>query len=116
MRDYVTQIHSSDKKIQSFEDEVSELRSLLLKRTPAKIKERLIDKQTINNYLLCPLSDREIEVLQLMASGKTNKTVADELHVSVNTIKTHVKKIYEKLGASNRTEAVNKASALDLIS
>ncbi len=116
MRDYLVQIDSSNKKIELFEDEVSELRSLLLKRTPAKIREHLIDADTINNYLLSPLSEREVEVLQLIATGKTNKVVADELHVSINTIKTHIKNIYEKLGASNRTEAVNKASALDLIS
>jgi len=62
-----------------------------------------------------PLSEREIEVLQLIADGLTNQEVADRLYISLNTIKTHTRNIYEKLGVNNRTQAVNKARALRLI-
>ena len=54
------------------------------------------------------LSERELEVFQELANGKTNKEMADALFVSVNTIKSHLKSIYEKLDVKNRTQAVKK--------
>jgi LuxR family maltose regulon positive regulatory protein len=65
--------------------------------------------------LLEPLSERELEVLQLVAAGKTNRQVATELFVSVGTVKTHVNNIYRKLDAHNRTQAVAKARELALL-
>ena len=65
--------------------------------------------------LLEPLSERELEVLQLIAAGKTNRQVATELFVSVGTVKTHVNNIYRKLDIHSRTQAVAKARALDLL-
>lgn len=62
------------------------------------------------------LSDRELEVLHLMASGLTNKAIADQLFVSQNTIKTHTANIYMKLEVSNRTAAVAKGQQLGLLS
>ncbi len=50
------------------------------------------------------LSDREREVAQLVAKGKSNKQVARELHISANTVKTHLKTIYEHFGISSRKE------------
>ncbi|MEQ8936376.1 MAG: LuxR C-terminal-related transcriptional regulator, partial [Amphiplicatus sp.] len=58
---------------------------------------------------------REYEVLTLLAAGRSNKEIARDLAVSPNTVKTHVGKLYEKLEASRRTEAVDKARALALI-
>ena len=52
------------------------------------------------------LSAREIEVLQIVAGGNSNKMVADELGISEDTVKAHVKNILQKLGASDRTHAV----------
>lgn len=52
-----------------------------------------------------PLSERELEVLKLVADGLTNAQVADALHVSVNTVKFHLQNIYQRLDVSNRTEA-----------
>lgn len=52
-----------------------------------------------------PLSERELEVLKLVADGLTNAQVAAELHVSVNTVKFHLQNIYQRLDVSNRTEA-----------
>ena len=51
------------------------------------------------------LTEREIETLKLVAQGLGNKEIAAELHISENTVKTHVRHILEKLGLSNRAEA-----------
>ena len=51
------------------------------------------------------LSERELEVLELLAAGKSNAQIARQLHVSVNTVKFHLQKIYQALDVSNRTEA-----------
>ncbi len=65
--------------------------------------------------LIEPLSEREMEVLRLLAIGHSNSQIATELYVSLNTIKAHVKSIFAKLEAHNRTEAIHKAQELDLI-
>ena len=62
-----------------------------------------------------PLSDRELEVLIMLASGKTNREVARDLFVSVGTIKSHTGNIYRKLDAKNRTEALARARELKLL-
>lgn len=62
------------------------------------------------------LSDREREVLVLIADGKSNAEIAATLFVSVNTIKTHVANIYAKLGVRRRTEAVLVAGRRGIIS
>ena len=61
------------------------------------------------------LSAREREVLQLIANGATNEEIARRLVVSPNTVKSHVKNIYGKLDAGNRTQAVARARALGLL-
>jgi DNA-binding NarL/FixJ family response regulator len=53
-----------------------------------------------------PLTDREIEVLQLLAQGMANKQIALQLGISEHTVKFHISGIYTKLGATNRTAAV----------
>jgi NarL family two-component system response regulator LiaR len=61
------------------------------------------------------LSKRELEVLQLMAQGLSNHQIAEHLFVSLNTIKTHSSKVFEKLEVQRRTQAVDKAKKLSLI-
>lgn len=61
------------------------------------------------------LSSREMEVLVCLAQGKTTAQIAKELFISENTVKTHVRHILEKLEASNRAEAVSKATQMGLI-
>lgn len=56
--------------------------------------------------LIDPLTNRETEVLQLLARGKANKQIALDLAISEHTVKFHISSIYTKLGAGNRTEAV----------
>jgi LuxR family maltose regulon positive regulatory protein len=63
-----------------------------------------------------PLSDRELEVLALIAKGLTNPEIASRLFLALNTIKGHTRSIYGKLGVHNRTQAVARARALGLLS
>jgi LuxR family maltose regulon positive regulatory protein len=62
-----------------------------------------------------PLSERELEVLTLVAAGKTNQEIAKELFVALSTVKTHIKNIYGKLDARNRTQALARARELGLL-
>ncbi|MBL7165643.1 MAG: response regulator transcription factor [Dehalococcoidales bacterium] len=55
------------------------------------------------------LSDREVEVIKLMAEGAANKEIAVSLHISESTVKTHIQTIFQKLGVSERTGAVTQA-------
>jgi LuxR family maltose regulon positive regulatory protein len=61
------------------------------------------------------LSERELEVLQLIAAGKTNRRIATELYVSVGTVKTHINNLYRKLDAHSRTQALARARELNLL-
>jgi LuxR family maltose regulon positive regulatory protein len=63
-----------------------------------------------------PLSERELEVLSLLAEGKMRHEIAQELTVSVNTVKAHLKGIYGKLDVHDRREAVARARELGLLS
>jgi DNA-binding NarL/FixJ family response regulator len=62
------------------------------------------------------LSDRERDVLNLMASGATNPEIAEQLHLSKHTVKEHTSAVYRKLEVRNRTEAVQRAQRLGLLS
>ena len=66
--------------------------------------------------LIEPLSERELEVLHLIALGKTNQEIAGQLVVARGTIKAHAASIYRKLNVTNRTEAVARARELDILS
>jgi len=63
-----------------------------------------------------PLTPRELEVLQLLSQGLSNKMIARRLGISEHTVKFHVSSTYAKLGASNRTEAVSHAARRGVIS
>ena len=59
----------------------------------------------MNELLHTPLSERELEILRLVAQGKSNKEIASELFISVNTVKVHLAKIFQRIGVASRTEA-----------
>jgi DNA-binding CsgD family transcriptional regulator len=61
------------------------------------------------------ISGRELEVLEALARGQANKEIARALSVSPNTVKTHVARLYEKLGAARRTDAVARARDLGIL-
>ena len=61
------------------------------------------------------ISARELRVLQELAAGRSNKEIAQVLEVSPNTVKTHVARLFEKLGAKRRTDAINQARELGIV-
>ncbi|MCA9940239.1 MAG: tetratricopeptide repeat protein [Anaerolineales bacterium] len=75
-----------------------------------------LPRQTDNPDWIEPLSERELEVLQLIATGLTNREIGLRLHLSPNTIKRHTLNIYEKLGVHSRTEAVTTARNFGILS
>jgi LuxR family transcriptional regulator, maltose regulon positive regulatory protein len=65
--------------------------------------------------LIQPLTARERQVLALLAAGRSNRRIAAELYVTLDTVKKHVGRVLDKLGAANRTEAAARALQLGLI-
>jgi LuxR family maltose regulon positive regulatory protein len=61
------------------------------------------------------LSARETEILRVVASGLSNRDIADTLFISEETVKTHLRRIFEKMGVSSRIQAVERGRQLDLI-
>ena len=61
------------------------------------------------------LSERELEVLRLLASGRSNKEIAGDLFLALGTVKNHISNAYRKLGASNRADALARARRLNLL-
>jgi LuxR family maltose regulon positive regulatory protein len=89
----------------------------LLAAFPDALPEETDSMQTQapESELVEPLSERELEVLQLIAEGLTNQEIATRLYLSLNTVKVHSRTIYGKLGVHNRTQAVAKARALGVM-
>ena len=65
--------------------------------------------------LFDPLSERELQILHLLDSSLTSVEISRELYLSVNTVRTHIRNIYSKLGVNGRFEAIQKAKKLKLI-
>jgi DNA-binding CsgD family transcriptional regulator len=61
------------------------------------------------------ITPRELEILELIAAGLSNREIAERVHVSENTVKTHSSRVFDKLGARRRTQAVQLAKELRLI-
>jgi NarL family two-component system response regulator LiaR len=99
---------------------------LAMKLTKPKIETVIVEKHiypepgagfVLNEKELASLgmSKRELEVLQLMAQGLSNEEIGNRLFVSLNTIKTHSSKIFEKMDVQRRTQAIEKAKRIGLI-
>ena len=73
------------------------------------------ESDAASEEMLDPLSERELEVLDQLAEGLSNKLIAHRLNISEHTVKTHVASIFAKLGASSRTEAVSQAIRRGLV-
>ena len=69
----------------------------------------------LESALIEPLSERELEILKLLAAGRTNPEIASELYLSLNTVKAHTRNIYSKLGVNNRTQAGTQARILGIL-
>ena len=91
--------------------------SLVQPGVASRVMDRLAQLTRQAGQLAEPqlLSDRELEVLQLMASGAANKQIASDLTISESTVKTHVTNIFQKLDVNHRTEAVTKAMSKGII-
>jgi NarL family two-component system response regulator LiaR len=61
------------------------------------------------------ITPRELEILELIAAGLSNREIAERVHVSENTVKTHSSRVFDKLGARRRTQAVQLAKEFQLI-
>lgn len=87
---------------------------------PAMTQRLLSGLEGLNNHFVSldrpdPLTERETEILRLMAGGFSNKEIANSLHVAEGTIKNHVSNILSKLGVRDRTRAVLKAFELKIV-
>ena len=114
--------------VRVFADEGPPMASLLnhavARGLASEFADRLLDafrdatwmKQATIPALLEPLSEREMEVMRLLAAHLTSTEIAQELIISPHTARTHIKNIYKKLGAHERDEAVEHARALGLLS
>ena len=89
---------------------INKILYLLIPSKPARPSTK-----SLPGTLIEPLTQREQDVLRLMAAGLSNPEIAQELYLSLNTIKTHTRGIYGKLGVSNRTQATIRATELGLI-
>lgn len=81
----------------------------LYKNINSNAFKEYFDEQNIN------ITKSEMEVLRRLVEGKTNKAIAHDLYLSVNTVKTHVRSIFQKLGVNTRSAAVNCAFSSKLI-
>lgn len=104
----VTQRQKSKLKEEALQSEINELRAEI--RSQSVIQRQVLDRplEDLNRELHNPLSDREYDILQSIFTDMTNREIAEQLFISVNTVKFHLKNIYVKLGVSDRKEALLK--------
>ncbi len=82
---------------------------------PASQAEYLTAHSPLPVSLTEPLNDRELQILRLMSARLTNREIAEELYLSVNTVKWYARSIYDKLGVANRREAGSRARELGIL-
>ena len=90
-------------------------RRLLAASAAPGVAGALADRTGAAADLIEPLTDREMEVLALIAVGHTNREIGDQLYISQGTVKAHTSNIYGKLGVRSRTEAVARARELGIL-
>jgi DNA-binding CsgD family transcriptional regulator len=93
----------------------SEKPTVYLEELASLITSRLRNRSENNMGLSAALTKRELEILRHLATGIPISAIATTLHISQNTMKTHLKNVYRKLGASSRNEAVTKAKSLYIL-
>lgn len=98
---------------------IAELRVILLGGAPLSprvARKILDDERDETNQQANPLSDRETEILNLIALGMSYRAIADDLEISPNTVRVHIGNIYQKLATSCKVEALNRARQLGILS
>lgn len=93
----------------------SEKPTVYLEELASLITSRLKNRSEKTSELIAALTKRELEILRHLATGVPISAIATSLHVSQNTMKTHLKNVYRKIGASGRDEAVAKAKSLYIL-
>jgi len=81
------------------------------------VLDKFVDKfgKFLKNDTMSDLTERELDVLNLIAKGCSNQEISDNLYISLNTVKTHIKNIFQKLEVEDRTQAAMKAVKEELI-
>ncbi|MCJ7624685.1 MAG: LuxR C-terminal-related transcriptional regulator, partial [Anaerolineaceae bacterium] len=83
------------------------------------LEEETIDSRqrskVIPKFMVEPLSERELQVLRLLTTHLSSTDIASELFISTNTVRSHIKHIYNKLNVHNRREAIMRAKELNLL-
>jgi DNA-binding NarL/FixJ family response regulator len=87
--------------------------TIILKEIPAQSREPFVVDEARVSQL--GITARELEILGLIATGLSNREIADRLFVSENTVKTHTSRVFDKLGAKRRTQAVRMGKVARLI-
>jgi DNA-binding NarL/FixJ family response regulator len=116
---YLLKDVASDRLVEAIEA-AARGESVLQPSVAAKVLARLArlpdgDPAPRPQPLLDPLTDRELQVVRLLADGRSNREIAARLHLAEGTVKNHVTNVLGKLGARDRTQAALRARALDLL-
>lgn len=86
--------------------------TVVVREVPAPTGPFVVDEQKLGELGITP---RELEILTLMAAGLSNREIASKIFVSENTVKTHSKRVFDKLGARRRTQAVQLGKEFGLL-
>jgi DNA-binding NarL/FixJ family response regulator len=115
LRSGVRGVISREATPEEIESAIHAVHAGLVVITAGSLPDLLPELRPAAEALTEPLSDRELEVLNLIAEGQSNKLIAHALGISEHTVKTHVASILAKLGAASRTEAVSQAIRRGLV-
>ena len=115
LRSGVRAVISREAAPEEIESAIQAVNAGLIVIAPESLPGLLQDVRPIAEALAEPLSERELEVLDVIAEGLSNKLIAHRLGISEHTVKTHVASIFAKLGAASRTEAVSLAIRRGLV-
>ena len=115
-QDYVRALLDEGKRLWAFLPEVRHAAPAFVDRVSeyAGVQSVVEPARRAAEGLVEPLSQRELEVLRLIAAGLSNREIADALYIAVGTVKRHINHIYGKLGVHSRTQALVRARELDL--
>lgn len=114
-------LHDLLQKALAYGEQLTPIRRLLVafaQEPGAKVKqgqEFPVTSESGDSGLFEPLTEREAEIMVLIAQGLTNKAIQEKLFISNNTVRTHIKNLYGKLGVNDRTQAVLRAQELGLV-
>ena len=115
LRSGIRGVISPEATPEEIESAIQAVNAGLVVIAPAALPDLLRDAHPVSEALAEPLSNREREVLDLIAEGLSNKLIAHRLGISEHTVKTHTASILAKLGAASRTEAVSQAIRRGLV-